>query len=168
MATNMEGTETTELLKTVRGLIRRKIKPVIVAVSGGFDPIHVGHLRMFEEAKKLGDYLVVIVNNDNWLRDKKGFVFMAENERVELIRGMKPVDAVYLTGHKKGDKDRSVCKALRKIKPHIFANGGDRTRKNVPEAVLAKRIKMKLKYGIGGEKVQSSSWLTAAVPHGRK
>lgn len=136
----------------------------IVAVSGGFDPLHIGHVRMFEEAKKLGNYLVVIVNNDAWLRHKKGQVFMPEKERVDLIRALKCVDAVYLTGHKEGDKDRSVCKALRAIRPDIFANGGDqRGSKDIPEAVLCKKLGIKMRFNVGGGKVQSSSWLTAKV-----
>ena len=60
--------------------MKRK-KPIVVAVSGGFDPVHIGHIRMFEDARKLGDYLVVILNNDNWLIDKKGFSFLEEEER---------------------------------------------------------------------------------------
>ena len=69
-------------------------------MSGGFDPIHVGHVRMFQEAKKLGDELVVILNNDNWLKKKKGYAFMPEEERKEVIEGLRPVDRVIISGHK--------------------------------------------------------------------
>jgi len=142
----------------------KKAKPKIVAVSGGFDPVHVGHAKMFEEARKLGDYLVVILNNDNWLRDKKGFVFMPEEERYMLIGRMKGVDAVYITDHKKGDKDRSVCAALRAIKPTIFANGGDRrSMGDIPEAKVCKQLGIQMVFDVGGGKIQSSSWLTGKL-----
>ncbi|MEK9166387.1 MAG: adenylyltransferase/cytidyltransferase family protein, partial [Patescibacteria group bacterium] len=105
----------------------------IVAVSGGFDPVHVGHIRHFKAARKLGDKLVVILNNDNWLRLKKGFVFMPEKERKEIIEAFSYVDEVVLTGHKRNTKDISICEELKKIRPHIFAKGGDRTLENIPE-----------------------------------
>jgi D-beta-D-heptose 7-phosphate kinase/D-beta-D-heptose 1-phosphate adenosyltransferase len=134
----------------------------VVAVSGGFDPIHIGHVRMFKEAKKLGDELVVILNNDNWLTDKKGTPFMSEEERKEIIEAIEGVDRVVITEHSLGDPDRSVCHVLRKIKPHIFANGGDRKPDGdpVPEVDLCKELGIDLVYNIGtGGKVQSSSWL---------
>ena len=67
----------------------------VVATSGGFDPIHIGHLRCFQEARKLGDYLIVILNDDNWLKRKKGRVFMTANERSEIIKGFGCVDDVF-------------------------------------------------------------------------
>ncbi len=138
----------------------RKQREKWVAVSGGFDPLHVGHVRMFQEARKLGDKLVVIMNNDNWLRAKKGFVFMPQKERAELIRMFPFVDKVVLTDHKKSDPDRSVCRALAKVKPDIFANGGDRFAKNIPEYQLCKKLGIKMTFNIGaGCKVQSSSWM---------
>jgi len=143
----------------------KKKKPVVVVVSGGFDPIHVGHVRMFQEAKAMGDKLVVILNNDNWLHQKKGFVFMPEKEREELIKGIKWVDEVVLTSHKPGAKDMSVCRELQKIKPGIFAQGGDRNTGNIPpcEVVLQKTIGYKVVNNVGGGgKVQSSSWLLNA------
>jgi D-beta-D-heptose 7-phosphate kinase/D-beta-D-heptose 1-phosphate adenosyltransferase len=134
----------------------------VVAVSGGFDPIHVGHVRMFEEAKKLGDELVVIINNDNWLKAKKGFVFMPEDQRKELIEAMRMVDRVVLTEHAEGTTDMSVCEALRAVRPDIFANGGDRFADNIPEAIVCKELGIETVFNIGhGGKVQSSSWLTA-------
>src|SRR5208282_3207279 len=99
-------------------------KPVVVAVSGGFDPIHIGHVRMFERAKALGDKLVVILNNDNWLAAKKQHIFMPDHERMEVIRGLRAVDDVVLTGHGPNPKDMSVSAELAEIKPDIFANGG--------------------------------------------
>jgi cytidyltransferase-like protein len=141
-------------------------KPIVVAVSGGFDPVHIGHIRMFKEAKKLGDKLVVILNNDHWLHTKKGFSFMPETERKEVIESLKHVDEVVLTDHTPGDTDRSVCQALRKVKPHIFANGGDRKPSGdpVPEVDVCNELQIQMIYNIGkGGKVQSSSWLVDAA-----
>jgi cytidyltransferase-like protein len=137
-------------------------KPVVVAISGGFDPIHIGHVRMIKEAKALGDELVVILNNDNWLTDKKGAPFMPEAERKEIIEAIVGVDRVVLTSHAPGDLDRSVCRTLREIKPDIFANGGDRHPDGdpVPEVDLCKELGIEMVYNVGaGGKVQSSSWL---------
>ncbi len=141
--------------------MRKKLKnKIVVAVSGGFDPVHVGHVRLFEEAKKLGDELVVILNNDHWLRSKKGFVFMRQNERKEILRALACVDRVILTSHSQNSKDLSVCRTLQELKPHVFANGGDRTRRNIPEIALCKKIGTKMIFGVGrGGKVQSSSRL---------
>lgn len=137
-------------------------KQVVVAVSGGFDPIHVGHIRMFQEAKKLGDKLVVILNNDNWLKKKKTHVFMPQKERRDVIRSIQWVDDVVLTNHGYDPKDMSVSAELLKLKPDIFANGGDRNIGNVPELEACKAINCKAVFNIGrGGKVQSSSWLLA-------
>src|SRR5579872_7195804 len=97
-------------------------KPVVVAVSGGFDPIHIGHVRMFERAKAMGDKLVVILNNDNWLRAKKQYIFMPEHERAEVIRALRAVDEVVLTKHEANPTDMSVSHELRELAPDIFAN----------------------------------------------
>lgn len=134
----------------------------IVAVSGGFDPIHVGHVRMIQEAAKLGDELVVIINNDNWLRTKKGEAFMPEDQRQEIVEALAGVDRVVLTNHEPNCEDMSVCDALREVQPHVFANGGDRFADNIPEAVLARELGIECVFNVGrGGKVQSSSWLTA-------
>lgn len=135
-----------------------------VAVSGGFDPLHIGHVRMFKAARELGDKLVVIVNNDYWLRAKKGFVFMPERERIELIRAFPFVDKVVLSDHTKNDSDMSVSRMLRKLKPSTFANGGDRQQKNTPEDVICRKLGITRAYDVGsGGKVQSSSWMINAA-----
>jgi len=140
--------------------MRSKDKKVTVAVSGGFDPPHVGHIRLFREAKKFGDRLVVILNNDNWLIKKKGYVFMPQHERKELIEAIEGVDKVMLTRHLKNAEDMSVCAELLHLEPDIFANGGDRKLDNIPEAEICTRINCKMVFGVGkGGKVQSSSWL---------
>jgi cytidyltransferase-like protein len=143
-------------------------KKITIAVSGGFDPVHVGHVRLFNEAKKLGDKLVVILNNDNWLMKKKGFVFMSEKERKEVIEGLRAVDKVVLTKHSKNPSDMSVSRSLLEVRPDIFANGGDRNKKNAadPRSSLYKdisacgKIEARIVYNVGkGGKIQSSSWL---------
>jgi len=150
-------------MKKAKNKISNK-KQIVVAVSGGFDPVHIGHVRMFNEAKKLGDKLVVILNNDNWLTKKKGYVFMHQDERKEIIEGFRAVDGVMFTYHKENPTDMSVCAELAKLKPNIFANGGDRTVKNVPEIPVCEEIGCKMVYNVGsGGKVQSSSWLVAKV-----
>lgn len=131
----------------------------IVAVSGGFDPVHIGHVRLFKEARKLGDKLVVILNNDNWLIKKKGKPFMPEEERKEILLALRDVDEVVLTEHGPDDPDTSVNRTLMKVKPDIFANGGDRVKENVPEDLVCNKIGCEMVYNVGGEKIQSSSEL---------
>ena len=148
-------------------------KKKIVMISGGFDPIHIGHIRYMQEAKELGDKLIVVINNDNWLKLKKGYSFMTENERKEIIEAIGCVDEVILTGHSKNTKDISVCNELKKIKPHIFANGGDRKPDGdpVPEVALCNELGIKIVYNIGhGGKVRSSSELVkkAKIKKGKK
>lgn len=147
-------------MKKNKKISAKEKKPIVVAVSGGFDPVHIGHIRIFKNAKKLGDKLVVILNNDNWLKQKKGYVFIPENERKEIIEAIKYVDEVVLTGHGKNTKDKSVCEELKKIRPDIFANGGDRKLDNIPEVPVCEKIGCKMIFNIGhGGKIQSSSWL---------
>lgn len=133
----------------------KKEKEVIVAVSGYFNPLHIGHIRLFKQAKKLGTKLIVIVNNDKQVKLKGSFPFMNGKERMKIIASIKPVDKVVLSL----DKDGTVCKTLRHIKPDIFANGGDRTIKNIPEVAVCKGLGCKMIFNVGGKKIQSSSWL---------
>lgn len=132
---------------------------VTVAVSGGFDPLHVGHIRYMREAKEFGDYLVVIINNDNWLKNKKGFSFMNERDRAEIISSLKFVDEVFLTCHCENDPDTSVCRELDLIRPQIFVNGGDRVVENTPEVIFCRDHKIAMVFGAGGSKIRSSSEL---------
>ena len=143
----------------------------IVMVSGGFDPVHIGHVRLFNEAKKLGDELVVVINNDNWKRQKRKHVFMPDYERKEIIEAFSAVDKVFLSEHgesPEGPKEMSVSKELLKIKPHIFANGGDRNEEDAQnlnsslyyDIETCKNLGIKMVFSVGhGGKVQSSSWL---------
>ena len=126
-----------------------------VAVSGYFDPIHIGHLEYLRMAKELGDSLVVIVNNNYQCKLKKGKHFMDENDRVEIVKALRFVDEVFLSV----DKDRTVCKSLEEIKPDIFANGGDRATIEVPETPVCKKFNIKMVDGLG-DKIRSSSSLT--------
>ena len=127
----------------------------IVVVSGGFDPIHVGHLEMFEEAKALGDKLIVVINCDAWLIRKKGKYLMNQNDRAALIRGIKYVDDVYILETERND----VGEAIEKIRPHIFANGGDRKDESViPEAKICKELGVEMAFNVGPSgKIRSSS-----------
>lgn len=133
----------------------------VVMVSGGFDPVHIGHVRMFEEAKKLGDKLVVVINNDNWLKFKKGYTFMSDADRKEIIESFRSVDEVVLTSHELNTNDITVCRELELIKPHIFANGGDRKENvPVPEYEICARLGIEMVFNVGhGGKVRSSSEL---------
>ena len=136
----------------------RKIKTTkgkIVAVSGYFNPLHPGHIKLFEAAKNLGEYLVVIVNNDEQVKLKGSTLFIDEKERMKIISALRVVDNVILSV----DKDRTVCKTLELIKPDIFANGGDRTKNNIPETAICKKLGCKMVFNVGGGKIQSSSWL---------
>ena len=126
-----------------------------VAVSGYFDPIHVGHLGYLELAKKLGDRLVVIVNNNHQCVLKKGKPFMDEKDRVLITSSLKDVDEVFLSV----DHDKTVCKSLELLKPDIFANGGDRKNYEIPESAICKKYNIQIIDGLG-EKIRSSSDLT--------
>lgn len=134
--------------------------------------MHIGHVELMKEAKALGDKLVVILNNDNWLKKKKGFVFMNENERKAIVEAIRYVDEVIITDHPADPKDMSVCAALEKLRPDIFANGGDRdmadaqksTSSLKPEAILCQRLGIKTVYNVGKSgKIQSSSELVRRV-----
>ena len=126
-----------------------------VAVSGYFDPIHVGHLEYLKMAKELGDSLVVIVNNNHQCELKKGKPFMDQNDRLEIVKALRFVDEVFLSI----DKDRTVCKSLEAVRPNIFANGGDRATSEVPETPICKKYNIKMVDGLG-DKIRSSSSLT--------
>lgn len=138
-------------------------KQIVVAVSGGMDPIHIGHIRLIQEAKKLGDKLVVILNNDNWLKKKKTHIFMHQKERKEILESIKGVDEVIISSHPRNPKYMDVNREILKIKPDIFANGGDRkAKKDIPEAEACQKIGCKMVFNVGrGGKIQSSSWLLA-------
>ena len=124
-------------------------------VSGGFDPLHVGHVRMIQEAALHGPVLVAL-NSDDWLRRKKGYVFMTWKERAEILGNIKGVFLVTSVD----DSDGTVCSAIRTHKPQIFANGGDRKKHNTPEIELCDYLDIEMLWGIGGtDKPQSSSWL---------
>ena len=131
----------------------------VVLCTGGFDPLHSGHIDYFKAAKKLGDILVVGVNSDSWLRRKKGREFMPSYERVQIIENLQMVDHCILFN----DTDDTAIEAINNIKtmyPNsqiVFANGGDRTEKNIPEM---SEPDVEFRFGVGGEnKKNSSSWI---------
>lgn len=131
----------------------------IVLVTGGFDPIHSGHIAYFKAAKQLGDMLIVGLNSDAWLARKKGRPFMPLVERITVASELTVVDEIITFN----DDDGSSCNAIRKVKEDypdadiIFANGGDRTKDNIPEMVFDD---VEFVFGVGGEdKKNSSSWI---------
>jgi D-beta-D-heptose 7-phosphate kinase/D-beta-D-heptose 1-phosphate adenosyltransferase len=127
-----------------------------IMVSGGFDPLHIGHLRMIKEAAKYGK-VIVVANSDAWLLRKKGYIFMPWTERKEIIEGYAEVDRVEAVD----DSDGSVCEAIRRLRPTYFANGGDRTNKNTPEMAVCDELGITMLWEIGGGKIQSSSEMVA-------
>ena len=128
----------------------------VICVSGGFDPVHIGHLRMIQEAAHYGE-VIVIVNSDSWLMRKKGYIFMPFQERCEILQGFIGVTGTAAVD----DDDGTVCEALRRLKPDYFANGGDRKTDNTPEMDVAAELGIELLWGVGGGKIQSSSTLVA-------
>lgn len=151
----------------------------IVIASGYFNPLHVGHLHYLEAAKDLGDFLVVIVNNDLQVALKGSTPFMDESDRLEILNSLKVVDSAFISG----SNDRSVIKDLEwclSIWPrryqaidrsivhnsYVFANGGDVTEENCREAEFCMLNGIDLVYGVGGDtKEESSSNLLAKVGH---
>ena len=126
-----------------------------IAISGYFDPIHVGHIEYINNAKKLGDWLIVIVNNNKQCQLKKGKYFMHEDDRMLILKNIKAVDQVFLSI----DDDKSVCKSLEAVNPDVFANGGDRNNSEIPETKICKENNIKIVDGLG-DKIRSSSELT--------
>jgi D-beta-D-heptose 7-phosphate kinase/D-beta-D-heptose 1-phosphate adenosyltransferase len=133
-------------------------KPVVVAVSGAFDPVHVGHIRYIREAAKLGDTLIVILNRDDFLLRKKGFVFIPFWERREILQSIKGVDAVVASI----DEDQTVSKTLELVKPDIFAKGGRGGvgLDEIPEIDTCNRLGCTVVLHVGGEIIQTESTLS--------
>jgi D-beta-D-heptose 7-phosphate kinase/D-beta-D-heptose 1-phosphate adenosyltransferase len=130
-----------------------------ILVSGGFDPVHIGHIRMIIEASKHGD-VIVVANSDDWLFRKKGFVFMEFEERAEILSSIKGV--IKVSGV--DDSDGTVCEAIRRLKPDYFANGGDRKKHNTPEQSVCEELGIEMLWGVGGDyKANSSSTLVERV-----
>jgi cytidyltransferase-like protein len=129
---------------------------VVVATSGYFDPLHVGHLECLEKSKENGDWLVVIVNNDAQAALKKGKAFMPEAERVKIVDALRCVDFVFLSI----DQDQTVVKSLAAINPNVFTKGGDRFAGEIPEATICRALGIRMVDGLG-VKIQSSSNLIA-------
>ena len=134
--------------------MKKKTPYDTVVVSGGFDPVHVGHVRMITEAAEYGD-VIIVANSDEWLLNKKGYIFMNWEERAEILSSFKGVVRVEHVD----DTDGTVCEALKRIKPTYFANGGDRKKGNTPEGLVCTELGIELLWNIGGDKIQSSSTL---------
>ena len=133
-------------------MIKAKTPYDTVVVSGGFDPVHIGHVRLILAAAEYGD-VIVVANSDSWLYRKKGFVFMTWDQRKEILEALKGVVRVEWVD----DTDETVCEALRRIKPTYFANGGDRKSNNVPEVAVCEELGIEMIWNVGGDKIESSS-----------
>ena len=133
----------------------------VVIVSGGFDPIHSGHIEHFKEAKKLGDILIVGLNSDEWLTRKKGKPFMPIQERLAVIRELRMVDSAVAFNDDNNSSIDLIQKALVLFDDILFANGGDRTQDNIPEIdAFDKDPRVQFAFGVGGtHKQNSSSWI---------
>jgi len=129
----------------------KKGKPTVM-VSGGFDPVHAGHIRLIRAAAEHGN-VIVIANSDEWLFRKKGFVFMPFEARAEILNAVKGVVIVDSVD----DSDGTVCDAIYRHRPTYFANGGDRGRSNTPEQSVCEDLGVELLWGIGGDKKLASS-----------
>lgn len=142
----------------------------IMALSGGFDPPHIGHYSMFKSASEYSEKefdtslniynhtptkVVAILNSDEWLKRKKGYSFMSFEERKFILESCRYIDYVVAVN----DDDETVCSALYDIRPDIFANGGDRKQGNTPELSICEELNIKVLWNMGGEKIQSSSEL---------
>jgi cytidyltransferase-like protein len=123
-----------------------------------FDPLHFGHVEYLQQAAKLGDKLIVIVNDDDFLMRKKGYVFMPMMERMGIVAALRCVDEVVQCI----DKDQTVCETLRMLKPKIFAKGGDRNAGEIPEAAVCRELGIQIVDGLGA-KIQSSSELVKKI-----
>jgi D-beta-D-heptose 7-phosphate kinase/D-beta-D-heptose 1-phosphate adenosyltransferase len=127
----------------------------IVCTSGGFDPIHPGHISCFVESKNFGDHLVVIVNGDSFLKIKRGKVFQNLDTRCRIVSAIRGVDYVIPF---EIENDQSVCVALEQIKPHVFTKGGDRKDpSSIPEWEVCQRLGIDVVFGVGEDKQWSSS-----------
>ena len=133
----------------------------VVIVSGGFDPIHSGHIEHFKEARKLGDILIVGLNSDEWLTRKKGKPFLPLEERLAVVKSMRPVDSAVPFNDDNDSSIDLIKKALVLFDDVLFANGGDRTQDNIPEIYeFDKDPRVQFAFGVGGtHKQNSSSWI---------
>lgn len=131
---------------------------MIVLCSGGFDPLHVGHLRLLEAAARIGPVFVAL-NSDAWLIDKKGYAFMRWPDRRKILDALVCVAGVYPVD----DRDGTVCSTLRAAQPNYFANGGDQMVANPAEFAVCKELGIKQIFNVGGGKIASSSELVKAI-----
>ena len=138
-------------------------RKTFVITSGYYNPLHVGHVRYLNQARELGDVHIAIINNDAQVRLKGNVPFMSEQERLEILSALKAVDIAVLSL----DTDRTVCSTIMKVVGEfsqegvkwVFAKGGDRVERNIPEKKICRDLGIELAFNIGGDKIQSSSAL---------
>lgn len=143
--------------------VRGKNYSRIVMTSGGFDPLHIGHLECIQESAKIAgdDLFIVVVNGDSFLKEKKGYAFMPEDERAAIISAIRGVD--YVVIHE-SPGDMTVCEPIEVLKPMLFTKGGDRDSfKNVPESDVCMKVGCRVVFDVGGKKIQSSSELVNKI-----
>ena len=135
----------------------------VVITSGFFNPLHIGHINLIKKAKELGNFLVVIVNNDEQVKIKGSVPFMSEQERIEIIKALRYADDVILSVDEDGTVAESLVAIAKKYPDSelFFAKGGDRNSGNIPEneTKACKDFKITIINNVGGDKIQSSSWL---------
>lgn len=149
-----------ELAKKISELPR----PVVLT-SGGFDPMHVGHLRCIQESAALGKTLIVVVNDNGFLLRKKGYKFMDIADRMEIIDGLRGVDFVVPYD----DGSQFIDGAIKLLRPDIFAKGGDRARpEDIPEWNTCREVGCEVVFDVGGGKIRSSSELVAQIQRDEK
>ena len=139
----------------------RKVPTIVV--SGGFDPLHKGHVLMIREAAEYGN-VIVLLNSDEWLIRKKGYKFMPFEERAYIVGSIKGVKIISNVN----DSDNTVCDGLRRFQPDYFANGGDRHLDNTPEMAVCEELGIRMLWNVGGGKIQSSSDLVNQANWGRR
>jgi cytidyltransferase-like protein len=153
-----------KIIKKTLPVVSKKLTKTVV-VSGYFNPLHVGHLEMIARAKKLGNRLIAIVNNDYQVTLKGSVAFMSESDRLKIVQALRDVDQVFLSI----DRDKTVCRSLARLKPQIFANGGDRKSVgDVPEYAVCQKLGITMVDGLGKKIRASSEIIARAAKSGAK
>jgi D-beta-D-heptose 7-phosphate kinase/D-beta-D-heptose 1-phosphate adenosyltransferase len=133
-------------------------KEKIICISGGADPLHLGHIKYLRDAAKFGK-VIWILNSDEWLKRKKGYVLMPWEERKEVLLALRDIYRVEKVDDTQGTVNEAICR----LEPDYFGKGGDRNKSNTPEQAMCKLMGIECIFGLGGDKIQSSSELVDSV-----